>query len=175
MTSFLSYRATRSFFYLIALACLFVAPTASAQVLSAGSHHTCAIDGARGLRCWGSNEYGQLGDGTAVNRSLPVRVKHLDSDIAAVAATSFSRTCALRANGEVLCWGANQFGELGDGTTIDRLVPTRVAGLGPGSGVAAIALGESTLALSKVMEPYSVGEVMSRARSATVQAWASGL
>ena len=125
----------------VALACLLVAPTASAQVLSAGSHHTCAIDAGEGLRCWGDNRSGQLGDGSIKPRTLPVRVKNLESGVIAVAATSSSRTCALRANGEVLCWGDNSDGQLGDGTTMSRRVPTRVEGLGPGSGVTAIALG----------------------------------
>ena len=126
----------------VALACLLVAPTASAQVLSAGGLHTCAIDVGGEVRCWGWNDYGQLGDGSTKTRMLPVRVKNLGSGVVAVAA-AYLHTCALRANGEVLCWGGNEYGELGDGTTISRRVPTRVEGLGPGSGVTAIALGGS--------------------------------
>lgn len=123
------------------LACLLETPLVQAQMLSAGYDHTCVIDAGGGVQCWGSNSSGQLGNGSFGDRLVPVRVKSLDSGVIAVAATSPDRSCALRSNGEVLCWGNNARGELGDGTTITRWVPTRVAGLGPGSGVTAITLG----------------------------------
>ena len=124
------------------MACLLAASATHAHVLSAGFAHTCTIDAGGGVQCWGYNGNGQLGDGSTDSpRTLPVRATNLDSGIVAVAATSRERSCALRGNGEVLCWGANGAGELGDGTTIDRLIPTPVNGLGPGSGVTMIALG----------------------------------
>jgi alpha-tubulin suppressor-like RCC1 family protein len=113
------------------LACLLETPLVQAQMLSAGYDHTCVIDAGGGVQCWGSNSSGQLGNGSFGDRLVPVRVKSLDSGVIAVAATSPDRSCALRSNGEVLCWGNNARGELGDGTTITRWVPTRVAGLGP--------------------------------------------
>jgi alpha-tubulin suppressor-like RCC1 family protein len=99
--------------------------------------HTCAVNGDGTLRCWGSNQYGQLGDGTTTDRSSPVRVTNL-SNVISVAAGA-THTCALRANGIVSCWGNNANGELGDGTTTSRSTTADVPGL---TGVVAIAAGQ---------------------------------
>jgi len=89
--------------------------------ISAGSEHTCAVDDAVGVWCWGSNTYGQLGDGTQTRRLSPVQV----SAVAATqAAAAYHHTCMLDLLGNAWCWGANQFGQLGDGTTQFSTVPT---------------------------------------------------
>ncbi len=87
----------------------------------------CAI-GDDGLAyCWGKNEYGQLGNGTTTNSSVPVAVT-LPSGV-----TSFIRissggamTCAIGNNGLAYCWGYNNFGQLGNGTTTNSSVPVLV-------------------------------------------------
>jgi alpha-tubulin suppressor-like RCC1 family protein len=124
----------------LCFAAAFAAPyVAQGQVLSAGTEYTCAIDAGGGVRCGGDNAHGQLGDGSYQSQTVPVPVSGLRSGVIAVAA-SYYRSCALRADGEVLCWGSNERGFLGDGTVVDRTVPTRVLGLGPGSGVVSITL-----------------------------------
>lgn len=136
----------RSLCGLVSLAVLFVlVPRAHAQVhtLSAGGSHTCAIDTGGGVQCWGNNASGQLGDGSFASRSIPARVKHLNSGMVAVVASSYSRSCALRSNGEVLCWGSADWRSREDGTVPPQPIPTTVPGLGPGSGVKAITLGNS--------------------------------
>jgi alpha-tubulin suppressor-like RCC1 family protein len=87
--------------------------------IAAGLYDECARTRRGTVSCWGFNGSGELGDGTTVNRYLPVTVKGLDN-VAAVAAGGY-HTCALVAGGTVHCWGHNAFGELGDGTTNDRL------------------------------------------------------
>jgi len=106
--------------------------------ISADSFHTCALTNAGGVKCWGRNEYGKLGDGTEDDRHEPTDVKGLASGVAAIA-TGQDHTCALTTAGGVKCWGGNAYGELGDGTTDERSEPTNVRGLA--SGVAAIATG----------------------------------
>jgi len=106
--------------------------------IAAGARHNCALTSTGGIKCWGDNEYGQLGDGTTTNRHAPVAVSGLASGVAAISAGQ-SHTCALTSAGGVKCWGANDFGQLGDRTTINRHTPVAVSGLA--SGVAAISAG----------------------------------
>ena len=108
------------------------------DTIAAGSAHTCAVTAADAVQCWGSNNYGQIGDGTTTFRMAPAPVSGLSSGVEAVA-TGASHSCAVAAGGAALCWGSNSYGQLGDGTTVDRWTPTAVNGLS--SGVLAIAAG----------------------------------
>src|SRR5438876_1878896 len=94
-----------------------VAGIGGAVAVTGGGFHTCArfLDGT--LECWGRNDFGQLGDPatTSFNSVTPVRVTGITSAIA-VAAGGF-HTCALLADGTVRCWGENDFGQLGNGTS----------------------------------------------------------
>ena len=114
--------------------------TSGVTAIAAGDSHTCALTTAGGIKCWGSNANGRLGDGTTTNRLTPVDVAGMSSGVAAIAA-GYSHTCALTTGGGVKCWGGNSSGPLGDGTTTDR--PTPVDVIGMGSGVTAIDTGFS--------------------------------
>jgi alpha-tubulin suppressor-like RCC1 family protein/pimeloyl-ACP methyl ester carboxylesterase len=120
--------------------------TGGVVAIAAGWRHTCALTTGGGVKCWGLNNQGQLGDGTGASRLTPVNVSGLMDGVAAIAAGGFY-TCALTTGGGVKCWGNNWYGQLGDGTTTRRLTPVDVSGLA--SGVAAIAAGlEHTCALT---------------------------
>lgn len=100
--------------------------------------------GTTGVACWGQNSFGQLGTGTNTTQTRPRFVTGLPAGPKAVA-TGANHSCALFANGTVRCWGANTYGQLGDGTTTHRSTPVEVAGL---SNVIAITAGdEHTCAL----------------------------
>jgi alpha-tubulin suppressor-like RCC1 family protein len=94
--------------------------------ISAGGGHTCAVTGSGELWCWGRNDFGQVGDGSQVNRSLPVLIPS-SSDFAAVTAGQ-DHTCARTAQGTGYCWGRNDNGQLGEGTQTDRPQPVPVSG-----------------------------------------------
>lgn len=107
--------------------------------ISAGGHHTCTVTPAGSAVCWGLNTNGQLGDGTETITSTAVGVSGLSSGVRAISAGGY-HTCAVTTAGSALCWGSNFHGQLGDGTTDDRLTPVAVDGLS--SGVVAISAGD---------------------------------
>ena len=109
--------------------------TSGVAAVAAGDGHTCALTTAGGLKCWGYNQRGQLGDGSITTRLTPVDVNGLTGGVAGVSAGGFV-TCALTTLGGIKCWGDNFYGQLGDGTNADRSTPVDVAGLT--SGVAAV-------------------------------------
>lgn len=105
--------------------------------LSLGPPHCAIKDDA--VHCWGPNRNGQLGVGTFGEESeVPLAVVGLPAPVTAID-TGEHFACAIAA-GEVHCWGRNQLGQLGNGTTDDSATPARVAGL---ASVSALSVGDS--------------------------------
>jgi hypothetical protein len=116
------------------------APVTSAALIASGltdvsasDGYTCAVYGGA-AKCWGSNEYDQLGDGSGQDAAAPRQVVSLLSGVSAIYGRAL-QTCAIH-NGAAKCWGVNNVGQIGDGTTANALIPAQVAGLT--SGVSAI-------------------------------------
>lgn len=103
--------------------------------VSAGASHTCALTTAGGMKCWGANVYGQLGNSSTTNSAIPVAVTNLGNGVAAIGAGEI-HSCALTTVGGVKCWGGNSLSQLGDNSTTQQLIPVDVSGLA--SGVASI-------------------------------------
>ena len=115
--------------------------------ISPGPHTSCARRADGSVDCWGNNTSGQLGDGTTtystspVNVMLPSPAKQISTGnptVEAIALVGEGYTCAALEDGRAACWGINEGGQLGDGTTESRSTPVIVPGL---SDVAAIAAG----------------------------------
>jgi len=110
--------------------------TSGVAAISAHGIHACALTTTGGMKCWGMNNTAQLGDGTYTTRYTPVDVSGLTGGVVALGA-GVASSCAVVSGGGLKCWGLNNNGQLGDGTTTTRTTPIDVAGLG--SGVIAVA------------------------------------
>jgi len=87
------------------------------STISAGGFHTCAIlQLTNAVQCWGNNSKGQLGDGTTRNRDRPVAVSG-DGNLNVELALGARFSCSLASNAAIRCWGLNDHGQLGNGTT----------------------------------------------------------
>lgn len=86
--------------------------------LTAGSSHSCALNSAGEVYCWGANGHGQLGDGSTSNRSSAARV--FGPGVVSAISAGAGHTCALVNSGRVTCWGDNRRGQLGDGSLASR-------------------------------------------------------
>ena len=113
--------------------------------ISMGSRHSCALLSPLGtVRCVGLNSKGQLGNGSQINSQTPVDVSGLTNviQVASGGRAEFSgnsHNCALKNDGTVWCWGTNDQGQLGDGTTTLRTTPVQAAGV---SGAISVAVGD---------------------------------
>lgn len=101
--------------------------------------HTCATVSDGTVRCWGRNNYGQLGDGNSTNSATPVTVSGLTGVDGIFAGED--HTCATVSGGTVRCWGrGSNYGQLGDGNSTDSATPVTVPSL---SNVTAISASRS--------------------------------
>lgn len=100
-----------------------------------GHEHSCAIDSKNQAYCWGRNDFGQLGDNSTTNRTVPVKVV----TSAQMTTNSFKQievgeknSCGLGTNGNVYCWGHGGNSQLGNGGTANSSVPVAVSKLAGG-------------------------------------------
>lgn len=112
------------------LLCIFFIMLASsliAQVIARGGGHSLALCNYGYVQSWGTNQYGQLGNGSNINTSTPVFVNNIDNIIAV--SCGYNHSLALRNDSTVWSWGYNSSGQLGDGTNINRTAPVFISGL----------------------------------------------
>ena len=93
--------------------------------LTAGDDHTCGLTASGDVWCWGSNANGQLGRGTSGGTSSTPALVSGGLKFVSISAGG-AHTCGVTPDGAIYCWGVNSSGQLGDGTLIDRSIPTRV-------------------------------------------------
>jgi alpha-tubulin suppressor-like RCC1 family protein len=97
--------------------------------IAVGDMHACALRRSGGVSCWGRNEFGAVGDdtmGPSTVRMAPVSALGIQDAIGL--SMGGAHSCARRRTGGVMCWGVNNFGQLGDGSTTLRAAPHPAAG-----------------------------------------------
>jgi len=113
-------------------------PPSGLTSIATGYQHSCAVFDTGIVKCWGTNDEGQLGVGTNNPHYAPATLPTL-SGVRAIA-SGWDHTCALLRSGGVKCWGRNNEGQLGNNTTTTSTSPVDVSGLS--SGVIQISGGE---------------------------------
>lgn len=115
--------------------------------IALGADYSCALLATFKVRCWGRNNYGQLGYGNTTDLSSPGGDINLGDGVKAysIKTSSSGHTCATLSTGKVSCWGWNAFGQLGYGNTIDLLSPGEGIDFGAEAGILAaqIAIGNT--------------------------------
>jgi len=119
--------------------------TSGVRAVATGYAHSCALMETGAVKCWGNDDYGQLGPGAGATSLVPHDVSGLPGPATAISAGG-RHTCAVLISGATWCWGLNSAGQLGDGTTVNRSAPAAVTGLPPTQAVEAGF--DSTCALS---------------------------
>ena len=97
--------------------------------ISSGAYHTCVVASDDNAYCWGENMKGQLGNNSTANSSVPVKVDTsgaLAGKTIKQISTGHYHTCAVASDDKIYCWGENNNGELGNGSTVDSRVPVAV-------------------------------------------------
>jgi alpha-tubulin suppressor-like RCC1 family protein len=130
--------------------------------IARGSNHACAVESGTAY-CWGSDDDGQLGDGSTLDSSIPVAV-NTSGALAGKTLTQIAGgadfTCALDSTGHAYCWGNDDHGQLGDGSTSSVIVPVAVdtSGVLAGKTLTQIATGaDFTCALDSAGAAYCWG------------------
>jgi alpha-tubulin suppressor-like RCC1 family protein len=102
--------------------------------ISAGLNHMCAISSGNAAYCWGLNQYGELGTGSATGPQACDAAPCSTVPVAVTGGIAFrsvtvgvAHSCGLDTGGAAWCWGANDSGQLGDGTRVQRNAPVRAA------------------------------------------------
>jgi alpha-tubulin suppressor-like RCC1 family protein len=128
--------------------------TSGVASISVGGNDSCAVTTSGAAYCWGFNYRGELGNNSTIDSSVPVAVTGLTSGVASISVGGLG-ACAVTISGAAYCWGNNGFGQLGNNSTTDSLVPVVVTGLT--SGVASISAGGTTCAVTTSGAVYCWG------------------
>ena len=100
-----------------------------ARSLSIENHHTCAILDDHSVKCWGRNDYGQLGLGNSKTASTYDTPQDVDLGVDRTARSlvaGWDHICAILDDDSMKCWGRNNYGQLGLGNKIDQNTPQGV-------------------------------------------------
>lgn len=138
-----------------------------ARQVSTGVSHTCALVAGGGVKCWGSNEFGQLGNGNTTTSSKPVSVIGLSRPASEISAGGY-HSCARLDNNDIYCWGRGTKGQLGNGGNTSSPNAVKVLSLG-GVHYASVQLtkvaGHSNFQATFVAVPPRAGNIKEQCRT----------
>lgn len=127
-----------------------------AVAIGGGDGHTCALLKNGSVACWGANSQGNLGRGTMTNPQIaPLKVTGIQRG--AAIAVGANHSCVLLRSGLVRCWGANSFGQLGDGSLVARDEPM-VPSFFTGCGLAGLQLSQVSGGSPDIIEVANTGD-----------------
>ncbi|MGY8670817.1 MAG: RCC1 domain-containing protein, partial [Candidatus Poseidoniales archaeon] len=128
-----------------------------AVTVSSGQSHSCAILQDGKVACWGNNDYGQLGDGTLIDKNSPAIAQLPSSKSAVMIDVGISHTCAIMNDGTLYCWGLNANHQLADGTNAFKSIPVQ-SSLPNGMSATLVTAGEGhTCILTNESTIYCIG------------------
>ena len=134
-------------------------------LLSSGVYHSSALTSTGRLFTWGINEYGQLGDGTTINKLSPTEITSqfilLNNETISSLSLGYNHSLALTSSGRMFSWGSNSRGQLGDGTITNKLVPIEITehiNLSNGDSIITTSAGSShSIVLTSTSEVFTFG------------------
>lgn len=125
--------------------------------VTAGNTHTCGVTTNSKIYCWGSNEYGQLGNGTWLDSNSPQQI-YADSRLSFTSVTlGVQHSCALDTNKTAYCWGNNAFGQLGKHTAMHSSIPSPLL-IPEGTAITVSSGGNHTCATTTSGKAYCWGD-----------------
>lgn len=134
-----------------------IAGVSDAAQVAIGATHACVRLASGRVQCWGENLTGQLGNGVADDgTTIPTEVMGLDDAIDVAAGDG--HTCAVRASGQVVCWGDGVFGQLGNGVERGSMLPTDALGVHDAVAVGAFTFHSCALRASGAVACWGFGE-----------------
>jgi hypothetical protein len=136
-----------------------------AKAVASGTAYVCVVLRSGSVKCFGANDYGQLGNATAGNPSPPVLVQGINSPTKLVTGEAF--TCALFSGGMMRCWGLNNYGQLGNRQKNNNPNPLSVTVIGtPGVVWKSSNTTKATIGAYGVATGRAVGNTMISATTA---------
>lgn len=125
--------------------------------ISLGGYTSAAITESGKLYMWGENDYGQLGNGLTIDRSFPLWINRFNGEKIVTVSLGSGHSSAITESGKLYTWGDNDFGQLGDGTTVEKHTP-RLIDRFNGEKVIAVSLGvEHSAAITESGKLYTWG------------------
>lgn len=127
------------------------------KAISPNGNHSTAISEDGKFFAWGHNSYGQLGAGDTTTRSLPFLVNNFGGESISKIFRAYDNSIAISDSGKIYSWARNQYGQVGDGTNIDKNLPQDISSAFTNRVIEMVGGGRHMLALTDAGEVFAWG------------------